>query len=191
MQARVSSQHLSIRKPVLMTSNQQIELVDRLRGIPTETEWLEFKRNRYTPAQLGKSLSALANSACLMRKPAGYLVFGIDDESHDVVGTNFNPQRGKCGGKQGLLDWLAAGLHPRTEFDVSVIDHPAGRVVAFRVRPAKYQPVSFYGRAFVRIGRSKTSLDGHPAKARAIWANGIDWAAEHSERASFDDLAEV
>ena len=28
--------------------------IDQLRGQPTETEWLEFKRNRYEPKQLGE-----------------------------------------------------------------------------------------------------------------------------------------
>lgn len=169
-----------------MTSSQQVGLVDRLRGMPTENDWLEFKRNRCTPAQLGKSLSALANSSCVVGAPVGYLVFGIDDESHDVVGTGFDPHRAK--GNQDLLHWLSAGLHPRTGFDHLAVDHPGGRVVVFRVSPAKDQPVRFCGEAFVRIGRSKTSLDGHPAKARAIWSNGFDWSAQPCEQGSLDDL---
>ena len=169
-----------------MSCIQHVELVDRLRGMPAENEWLEFKRNRCTPAQLGKSLSALANSSCVVGAPVGYLVFGIDDESHDVVGTAFDPHRAK--GKQDLLHWLSAGLHPSTGFDQLAVDHPGGRVVVFRVSPAKDQPVSFCGEAFVRIGRSKTSLDSHPAKARAIWSNGSDWSAQPCGQASLDDL---
>lgn len=169
-----------------MTSKQQVKLVDRLRGFPSENEWLEFKRNRCTPAQLGKSLSALANSACLIGAPVGYLLFGIDDESHDVVGTDFDPHRAK--GNQDLLQWLSAGLQPTTGFDQTTVHHPAGRVVLFQVSPANDQPVSFYGEAFVRIGASKTSLDGHPAKARAIWSNVSDWSAQPCEQASLDDL---
>ena len=38
-------------------------LLDRLRAEPRETEWLEFKTNRYEPQLLGEYLSALANSA--------------------------------------------------------------------------------------------------------------------------------
>ena len=171
-----------------MSSSQEVELVDRLRGMPTETEWLEFKRNRCTPAQLGEYLSALANSTCLTDEPAGYLLFGIDDESHDVVGTNFDPYRAKGKGNQDLLHWLSAGLHPSTNFHESVVHHPGGRVVVFRVNPAEDQPVSFYGKAYVRIGASKTSLDGHPAKARAIWTHRQDWTERPCDRASLDDL---
>ena len=111
--------------------------IDQLRGQPTETEWLEFKRNRYEPEQLGEYLSALANSACLAKRPAGYLIFGIDDETHEVVGTNFDPYNTKAKGNQDLLPWLAAGLHPNTGFELRIVDYPTGRVVVFEVGPAR------------------------------------------------------
>ena len=38
-------------------------LLDRLRAEPRETEWLEFKANRYEAQDLGEYISALANSA--------------------------------------------------------------------------------------------------------------------------------
>ena len=163
--------------------------IDQLRGQPTETEWLEFKRNRYEPEQLGEYLSALANSACLADRPTGYLIFGIDDETHEVVGTNFDPYNTKAKGNQDLLPWLAAGLHPNTGFELRIVDYPAGRVVVFEVGPARDQPVNFYGTAYIRVGTSKTKLSNHPEKARAIWTHGSDWSAEVCEQASLHDLA--
>ncbi|WP_291983607.1 hypothetical protein [Candidatus Accumulibacter sp. ACC005] len=41
---------------------------------------------------LGEYVSALANSACLLGKPRAYLVFGIQDGSHAVMCTTFDPQ---------------------------------------------------------------------------------------------------
>ena len=165
-----------------------IARIDQLRGQPTETEWLEFKRNYYEPKQLGEYLSALANSACLADQPVGYLIFGIDDETHEVVGTDFDPRNTKAKGNQDLLPWLAASLHPNTGFDLLIVDYPAGRVVVFEVGPARDQPVNFYGTAYIRVGSSKTELSKHPEKARAIWTHGRDWSAEVCERASLDDL---
>ena len=165
-----------------------IARIDQLRGQPTETEWLEFKRNYYEPKQLGEYLSALANSACLADQPAGYLIFGIDDETHEVVGTDFDPLNTKAKGNQDLLLWLAMGLHPNTGFDLRIVNYPAGRVVVFEVGPARDQPVNFYGTAYIRVGSSKTELSKHPEKARAIWTHGSDWSAEVCERASLDDL---
>ena len=140
------------------------------------------------PEQLGQYLSALANGAGVAGKPTGYLIFGVDDETHQVVGTDFDPYRTKAKGNQDLLPWLGAGLNPNTGFELCVVDHPNGRVVLFEVGTARDQPVSFYGTAYVRVGASKTELGRHPEKARAIWTRGTDWSAEVCERARLDDL---
>lgn len=74
-----------------MNNDKLIALVDRLRALLAETEWFEFKRNRHEPQAIGEYLSALANAACLANQPRGYLVFGIDNDTHAVVGTRFDP----------------------------------------------------------------------------------------------------
>ncbi len=171
-----------------LMGTEHIMLIDRLRALPAEREWFEFKHDWYEPQVLGEYLSALANSACLSSQPRGYLAFGIDNETHDVVGTRFDPYVTKAKGNQDLLPWLAAGLHPNTGFEVHVFEHSDGRVVLFEVGPAKDQPVCFHGTAYVRVGASKTELGKHPEKARALWTRGSDWSAEVCERASLDDL---
>jgi len=171
-----------------MTKSGHIALIDRLRAMSKETEWLEFKRNRYEPQHIGEYLSALANAACLAGQPRGYLLFGIDDATHEVVGTRFDPYAVKAKGNQDLLPWLAAGLRPNTGFETHIVENPGGRVVLFAVGPARDQPVSFYGKAFVRVGSSKTELNKHPEKARALWTRGSDWTGEVCEAATLADL---
>ncbi len=78
-----------------MNTAELTALLDRLRAEPRESEWLEFKANRHEPQALGEYLSALANSACLLAKPRAYLVFGIENGTHAVVGTAFDPQAEK------------------------------------------------------------------------------------------------
>lgn len=93
-------------------------LLDRLRAEPRESEWLELKASRYEPQAIGEYLSALANSACLLGKPRGYLVFGITDSTHAVVGTAFDPQAESGQGNQLMPLWLALGLHPNVGFEI-------------------------------------------------------------------------
>lgn len=164
-----------------MTDSGYIALIERLRALPTETEWLEFKINHYEPQLLGEFLSALANAACVAGQPKGYLIFGLDDATHKVVGTQFDPYAVKAKGNQDLLLWLAVGLRPNTGFETHIVEHPEGRVVLFDIGPAKDQPVSFYGTAFIRVGSSKTELAKYPEKARAIWMCGRDWSGEVSK----------
>ncbi len=171
-----------------MSERDHIALIDRLRALPTETEWLELKRSRHEPQALGEYLSALANAACLSAQPRGYLVFGIDDATHAVVGTRFDPYTTKAKGNQGLLPWLAAGLRPNTGLEPHVVAHPDGRVVLFEIGPANGEPVSFYGTPHIRVGTSKTELGKHPEKARALWTRCSDWSAELCASASLADL---
>lgn len=58
-----------------------------LLNLPAETEWVEFKHNNASPPEkIGEYLSALFNSAALHGKTEGYLVWGVEDETHKVVG---------------------------------------------------------------------------------------------------------
>ena len=64
------------------------DLVRELCALESETEWVEFKRNNADPKIIGKNISALSNGAALHDRPFGYLIWGIDDDSHQVVGTD-------------------------------------------------------------------------------------------------------
>ncbi|PIW85971.1 MAG: transcriptional regulator [Nitrospirae bacterium CG_4_8_14_3_um_filter_50_41] len=163
-------------------------LLTRLCAEPDETEWLEFKAARYTPQALGEYLSALANSACIHGKPRGYLVFGVENATHALVGTSFDPRREKGSGNQDLLLWLSVGLQPNTGFEWHEFLAEGMRVVLFEVVPALDRPVQFYGKAWVRVGSSKTLLVHHPEKERIIWQRRTDWSAQICERASLADL---
>jgi len=111
-------------------------LLDGLRAEPRETEWLEFKTNRFEPKALGEYLSALANSASLLGRPRACLVFGIEDGTHSVVGTTFDPDAEKGCGNQPLQIWLSVNLRPNLGFDIYPFDYQGKRVVLFEINPA-------------------------------------------------------
>jgi ATP-dependent DNA helicase RecG len=146
------------------------------------------KRHNANPEQVGEYLSSLANAARLLHQPRGYLVWGIDDATHDVVGTAFDPYTTKGKGNQDLMPWLSAGLSPNPGVDVRIVAHPGGRVVLLEVGPARDRPVAFHGTAWVRRGASKTQLVNEPEKERALWTRGADWSAELCDGATLDDL---
>jgi ATP-dependent DNA helicase RecG len=175
----------------MMNEVELQSLIDRLRAEPHETEWLEFKANRYEPHEIGEYLSALSNAASLHGKPKGYLVFGVENNSHAIVGTDFDPESIKAKGNQPLLLWLSVGLQPNVGFDLFVTTVLGKRVVLFSVNPSFDRPVKFYGDAFIRVGSSKTSLAKYPEKERVIWSRRTDWTAQVCERATLDDLDPV
>ena len=176
-----------------MNTQELTALLDRLRAEPHEGEWLEFKANRFEPHALGEYLSALANSACLLGKPRAYLVFGIEDGTHAVVGTAFDPAaetvKDRDGrGNQLLPLWLSLHLQPNTGYEIHPFDYQGRRVLLFEIHPAYDRPVEFDGTAYIRDGSSKTELRKYPQKARQIWNRRVDWSAEVCERATLDDL---
>jgi len=83
-----------------MSDTQLIKLLEKLVNMPAEIEWLEFKHNNEDPNAIGEYISALANSACLHDETAGYLVFGVEDKTHQCIGTSFNFSRSKVGNEE-------------------------------------------------------------------------------------------
>jgi predicted HTH transcriptional regulator len=98
-----------------------IALLANLCKLPQETEWLEFKENQYQEDEVGRYISALANSAMLANQECGYLVYGVRDVDHAVVGSTVRLRQKKVG-NEPLENWLtrmlephvSRGRHPRT-----------------------------------------------------------------------------
>lgn len=68
------------------------ELINELIKYPKETPWLEYKHNNYDPDMIGEDISALANAAALYERSCAYMIWGIDDKKHEIVGTEKNLQ---------------------------------------------------------------------------------------------------
>ena len=141
-------------------------LLSELRTFPTETEWIEFKTNN--DWELGKYISALSNSACIHDKPYAYLVFGIENKTHRIIGTTFDANT-KAKGNEDLIPWLSRLLNPRIHFEHHILNHTEGRVVIFKINATANTPVTFQGTAFIRVGSYTKKLSEYPEKERLIW----------------------
>ena len=67
-----------------------LKLVVELAKLPRETPWLEFKHNNASPKMIGEDIRALANAATLDERDCAYMVWGVEDDSHEIVGTNID-----------------------------------------------------------------------------------------------------
>lgn len=141
-------------------------LLSELRSFPNETEWIEFKTNNAT--EIGEYISALSNSACIQNKESGYIVFGIDDKTHRIIGTNFTPYQ-KAKGNEDLIPWISRLLEPRINFEFHEISVEGEKVVIVKIQATQNTPVKFQGIPYVRIGSYKKKLDEYPEKQRLIW----------------------
>lgn len=151
-----------------MNTNQLQILLKDLQALPKECEWVEFKVNNGNPEEIGEYISALSNSACCADQEYGYLVFGIENETHRLVGTNFKPLNEKIKGQE-LENYIAVLLDPRIDFNIFEFDIDGMHFSIFKIEAAANTPVSFKGAAFIRIGSYKKNLKEHPERARKIW----------------------
>ncbi|GJL66039.1 MAG: transcriptional regulator [Nitrospirales bacterium] len=145
-----------------------ISIVNELCKLPAETEWVEFKRNNADPDEVGEYISALANAAALLGKVNAYLIWGIDDKTHEVVGTTFEPSSTKVGGEE-LENWLLRLLSPKINFRFFELTVDAQPVVLLEIGAAFRHPVQFKGSEFIRIGSYKKRLKDFHEKERELW----------------------
>jgi predicted HTH transcriptional regulator len=143
-------------------------LLHELRSLPKETEWVEFKYNNDNIDEIGENISALANSAALCDKTNSYLVWGVCDESHEVIGTTFRPSQAKKGNEE-LENWLLCLLTPRINFHLIEFDVNGKQVSMIEIPRATHQPVQFKGMEYIRVGSYKKKLKDFPDKERILW----------------------
>lgn len=151
-----------------MNPSQLVSLVDELSRLPNETEWVEFKRSKAERTEIGENLSALANSVALLGRKCGYILWGIDNKTHKIVGTTFRPRQAKVGNEE-LENWLLRLLDPRIDFRIHADEINGKNVVLFDVPTAPNRPVRFKDTEYVRVGSYTKKLRDFPEKERALW----------------------
>lgn len=143
-------------------------LVRELCKLPRETEWVEFKVNNDHPQAIGEYISALANAAALAGKTHAYLLWGVQDDDHALVGTTFDPGTARKGNEE-LESWLLRLLEPRIHFRFDAVEVDGHRVVVLEIDAAARHPVSFSGTEYLRVGSCKKPLKNFREKERELW----------------------
>ncbi len=168
-----------------------IAKVDQLRSQGREANTIEFKSNWNQPQEIGEYLSAMANAAVLARHDQAWMLWGIDDSTHRVNGTTFDPFKQKAEGNQSLIMWLTQKTSPKPDFDFYEVSHPEGRVVLLEIKAPRTAPLAFSGERYIRIDSHKTRLNQHSDKEQRIWellGQKTDWSGEVVAEAVIDDL---
>lgn len=172
-----------------MTIQQLHTLLEELIALSSETNWVEFKMGAksITNTQIGEYISAMSNGATIANKPFGYIVWGVEDETQIVKGTNFTFQNAKEG-NQDLELWIRNLLHPKINVEIFEFDYKGNTIVLLRIPAAKHEPTHFKKMAYIRIGSNKTDLRNFPEYIRIIYNYQEDWSAKIIENATINDL---
>lgn len=166
----------------MYTNKSLIELVDVLYQEITENNWLKFKKEFISNKDMGKDISALSNGACLCGRPFGYLIFGVDDKTHEIKGTTFDYRNQKQGNEE-LENWLNRLVSPKIGFSIYEVKYAALKRLVFVEIPAAFnQPTSFHGVEYIRIGSYRQELRKHPEVEKKLWYSlgRVSWEQEVS-----------
>lgn len=151
-------------------SQQELQrIVSELRRLPAETTWCEFKQNNAAADDIGEYISALSNAAALEGVSAGYLVWGIENQTHNFVGTNFDPATKKGSGDEDLVPWLSRLLDPAPHIQFQVGSVDGNTVVLLEVPAAEHRPTQWKGEEFIRVGSYRKKLKHHPELEKRLW----------------------
>ncbi len=154
-----------------------------------ESETVEFKeaKESYSFDKIGKYFSALGNEANLEGHHRAWLVFGVKDKPHEIVGTHYRPGRKD-------LDSLKGEIANKTTNRITFVDiHgltvEGKRVLLFEIPAApKGIPVAWENHYYGRDGEELSALNLEEIERIRSQTVIEDWSAGIVPGATLEDL---
>jgi ATP-dependent DNA helicase RecG len=172
-----------------MTEQELQKILSDALSLTAETEIVEFKeaKSSYDFHKIGKYFSALSNEANLKGRDCAWLIFGVEDRKHIIVGSSYRLNRKD-------LDSLKKEIGDKTTNNITFIEiyelkTPDGRVVMFQI-PAAPQgiPVEFEGFYYGRRNESLVGLTIDKIDRIRNQAIDRDWSRNIVPEATIEHL---
>ena len=154
-----------------------------------EGEVVEFKQagKDYDTDKIGRYFSAMANEANLRSEEGAWLVFGVDNATRTVVGTDYRPEAERL---HSLKIQISSDTEPSiTLRDIHELQTDRGRVLLLEI-PAAPQgmPIAWKGHYYARAGESLTHLGLDKLDELRAQVGAADWTAQQVPGATLADL---
>ena len=165
------------------------ELLTDFRMKKSENEVFEFKeaKRNFSFSEIGKYFSALTNEANLNNEKFAWLIFGIRDKDHAIVGSQYRSNRPDLDNLKGEI--ANKTTNRITFIEIYEIIEPEGRVVLFQIPAApRGIPISFEGHYYGRDGEELAPLNLEKIERIRSQSAAHDWSAGIIPDASLDDL---
>ena len=170
---------------MIKTYKELCDILNQLLKNP-ENECVEFKRaeNDFDIDKLGKYFSAISNEATLKNKQYGWIVFGIDDKTHEFTNTRYRYDNNFNTVKKQIADNTTDNV---TFIEIYNLEIDNKRIIMFQVPAASGTPVNWKGFAYGRNGESISSLAPNKIEQIKATAN-YDWSRQIIETATIGNL---
>ena len=143
------------------------EILEDLISHDYEEDWFEFKENWYEPHALGEYISGMSNAAAMAGQEYAFFVWGVQNDSHEVVGTTFDFHRDVR--NEPLEHYLARQMKPDIAFSFKETYFHNERVVILIIPAAKDVPTAFDRIRYFRIGSGKVNLMDYPEREAQLF----------------------
>ncbi|NTU50387.1 MAG: transcriptional regulator [Desulfobulbaceae bacterium] len=154
------------------------ELLNRLIA-SWENEVIEFKQagKDYSTDKIGEYFSALANEANLRGQENAWLVFGVNNKSRSIVGSDYRPESDRL---QSTKMQMSENTEPSVTYrNIHELHDVAGRVVFFEIPAApRGLPIAWKGHYYARAGESLTHLGLDKLDEIRQQTIAFDWSAQ-------------
>ena len=140
--------------------DKYLDIIENLLRLQDEYEWLDFKENWFNKDEIGEYISAIANGACLCGKEYGYIIWGVKDNSRDIVGTSINFD--KDINHEPYKHYLARNLKPSIAFEAIEKEYQGKRIVMLQIPSSKSVQTKYKEVSYFRIGSSKEKINKFP-----------------------------
>ncbi len=144
------------------------KLVLELCKLPQETGWVEFKHNNCDPKMVGEDISALANSAVIADRSYAYMIWGVEDNTHEIIGTKVCLKKEKKG-NQELENWLRYLLSKIADFEIQSVDINGKHIEILIISKAVGVPVTFEKIDYIRVGSYTKKIIEFPPLQAQLW----------------------
>ena len=154
-----------------------------------ESEVVEFKQGGagYSSDKIGKYFSALSNEANLRDAGCAWLVFGVNDKTRKVEGSDYRSEAERLHSlKQQIGNETEPAVTLREIYELQTAD---GRVILFQIPAApRGLPIAWKGHFYAREGESLAALGMDKQDEIRNQSKASDWSAEIIADACIDDL---
>ena len=121
------------------------------------------------PEGIGQYISALSNTAALFNQEHAFMIWGVDNDTHELTDTTFDPETTKIG-NQELNLWISTQLDPQVQFYFHNTTIEGKKVILLEINRAFSNPTKFRGVDYIRIGTNNKKLKDFPDTERELWA---------------------
>lgn len=157
---------------------------------PAEKPHVEFKENNTDAETIAKNVSAIANTLTKDGIPRGYIIWGVKDDTHEIVGTNFKPDTKKKGNEDIIL-WLKKHVKPELNIQFRTTTLDDKRLVALIININRTSVSKYDNVPYIRIDKNTRKLGEYPETEKQVWKEVVSNEFETMSAATNLTLEEV